>query len=198
MQHTPMIFLTLVVILFYLTACSADIDDYRAEEPPLVLEEYFDGDLIAYGILQDYSGKLTRRFCVELNGQWKQEEGNLVGILDEDFFFDDGEKQKRIWRLVRHQNGESVHYTGTAGDVIGEASGRTVGNAFHWKYVLRVPVRDEDGSVTEYDLNVDDWMYLFDEEKLFNRSELIKFGITVGEVTLYFEKGDRLTCDANA
>ncbi|TAA46956.1 DUF3833 domain-containing protein [Corallincola spongiicola] len=179
----------LLLAVLLLSACSTDVEEYRGSTPAFQLESYFDGDLIAYGMVQDYSNKLTRRFCVEINGVWQRQDGVLRGTIDEDFFFDDGEQSKRIWHLVRHTDDQgSHHYTGNAADVVGEASGRAEGSVFHWQYELLVPIKDDDGSVTEYQIKVDDWMYLMDERRLFNRSELIKFGLTVGQVTLFFEK----------
>ncbi|WP_146447212.1 DUF3833 family protein, partial [Vibrio cyclitrophicus] len=35
---------------------------------------------------------------------------------------------------------------------------------------------------------LDDWMFLMDEKRLFNKTEMSKFGFKVGEVILYIEK----------
>jgi len=67
--------------------------------------------------------------------------------------------------------------------VVGEAKGRIAGNALHWTYVLRLPVGD-----SEYDVHFDDWMWLMDEQHMMNRSVLTKFGVEVGEVTVFFRK----------
>jgi hypothetical protein len=68
-------------------------------------------------------------------------------------------------------------------DVVGVAIGKVAGNALHWKYVLRLPV---DGK--EYLVNFDDWMWLLDEQSMMNRSVMSKFGVDLGEVTLFFKK----------
>ena len=44
----------------------------------------------------------------------------------------------------------------------------------------------EDGSTMA--LNLDDWMYLIDEDNMINRTKMYKFGIPVGEITLYIGK----------
>lgn len=59
------------------------------------------------------------------------------------------------------------------------------GNSFHWRYVLRLPV---DG--TEYDVSLDDWMYLIDKQTMANRSSMTKLGVEVGQITLFFRKQD--------
>ena len=37
-------------------------------------------------------------------------------------------------------------------------------------------------------LNFDDWMYLQDENHLFNKTEMKKLGVTVATVTLFFTR----------
>ncbi len=165
---------------FLLVSCSASINDYKTTAPEFDLREYFTGDITAWGMLQDYSDKVTRRFCVNIRGSWK---GNQ-GLLEETFYFDDGEISHRNWQLTKMENG---HYSGTAEDVIGDASGRENGFAFHWNYTLRVPVND-----SEYHIAMDDWMYRLDKNRLFNKTTMTKFGIKVGEVTLFFDKTQSL------
>jgi hypothetical protein len=155
---------------------------YQSETPKLALENYFNGQLEAHGMLTDRSGKVTRRFVVQLQGRWQGDEG----VLEEDFVWSDGEKQRRIWKLKRIAEGR---YEGRADDVEGVAVGEVAGNAFRMKYVLQVPVgKGEKRKV--YSINVDDWMYLIDERVMLNRSVMSKFGFRVGEVTLSFTKRD--------
>jgi hypothetical protein len=56
---------------------------------------YFNGTLDAWGVFTDRSGKVVKRFTVVMNCSWQ---GN-DGVLDEDFTYSDGTKQRRIWRL---------------------------------------------------------------------------------------------------
>jgi len=102
------------------------------------------------------------------------------GVLDEAFTYSDGSTERRIWHVTRHAAG---HYTGTAGDVVGEAEGRAAGNALRWNYTLRLPV-----GKSVYDVQMDDWMYLMDERTMINRARMTKFGIHLGDVTLAFTK----------
>ncbi len=74
-------------------------------------------------------------------------------------------------------------FRGRADDVIGQATGKAVGKALNWQYVLRVPV---DGST--YDISLDDWMYRQDDNRVFNIAKMTKWGFTVGTLTLFFEK----------
>ena len=150
--------------------------DYAGEQPALDLKTYFNGTVDAWGMFQDRSGKVIKRFTVVMHCTWDGD----TGTLDEDFTYSDGTTQKRVWTLKKV--GEN-RYIGTAGDVIGEADGRTGGNTLNWKYVLALPV---DGKV--YHVNFDDWMYQMDENVMLNRAVMSKFGIRLGEVTLSFRK----------
>ncbi|USH05678.1 DUF3833 domain-containing protein [Grimontia kaedaensis] len=161
-----------------LVGCSASLEDYKASSPNFNLFEYFEGETLAWGMVQDYTGKQTRRFEVSITG-------TVVGdqiTLDEDFIFDDGEKQKRIWTIKRLEDGS---YEGTAGDVVGTAKGSESGNALNWIYDLSVEVGDN-----TYVLTLDDWLYRQDEKRAFNLTSMKKFGVEVGKISIFFEKQD--------
>ena len=173
-RHT---LLTLLAGTAVLTGCaSPQVTDYAQERPLLELDRYFNGRVLAHGVFQKRGGEVARRFTVVMDCHW---EGNQ-GVLDEAFTYSDGSTERRIWRLTKHADGR---YTGTAGDVVGEAQGQTSGNAFRWNYTLRLPV---DGK--EYEVQFDDWMFLVDDRVLLNRATMSKFGVTLGEVLLSFTK----------
>ncbi|KKD61605.1 lipoprotein [Grimontia sp. AD028] len=161
-----------------LVGCSASLEDYKATSPAFNLFEYFEGETLAWGMVQDYTGKQTRRFEVSIVGTV---EGSKI-TLDEDFIFDDGEKQKRIWTITRLEDGS---YEGTADDVVGIATGSESGNALNWVYDLSVEVGD-----SSYVLTLDDWLYRQDEKRAFNLTSMKKFGIEVGRISIFFEKQD--------
>lgn len=166
----------LLFCLLLTAACSNNVNQYTDTGPPLDLRSFLDGDLMAYGLLQDRSGRMTRRFVATLQGSWNGDTGTLA----EEFRFDDGEVQQRNWTLHHLGGGR---YTGTAGDVVGTAAGSTAGAVFQWQYRLQVPWREDTIEVT-----LDDWLYLIDERHLINRTRLSKFGFLVGELTLVIEK----------
>ncbi len=169
--------ITMLFLFICLTACSSpQISDYKETTPDLVLEEFFNGNLSAYGMVLDRNGKLARRFSVVLEAQWN---GNK-GTINEWFDFDDGEKSTRVWQLTKEDENT---YSGTAGDVVGTAKGQTSGSALYWKYDLLIKI---DG--TEYQVTLDDWMYLIDDNRLFNKTNIIKYGLKVGEIIIYIEK----------
>ena len=169
--------LATAALLPLLSGCAAPkVADYAAEKPVLDLREYFNGPLSAHGMFQDRSGKVIKRFTVAMQGTWKGD----VGTLEEDFTYSDGTTQRRVWTLTRGPDGP---YTGRADDVVGEATGQARGNAFHWQYTLQHAV---DGKV--YDVQMDDWMCLIDDKRMVSRTEMRKFGVRLGDVTVSFTK----------
>jgi len=156
-----------------LAACSGvRVTDYAGRQPELRLEEFFSGDLTAHGVVKNRAGLVTRTFNADIAASWSGATGTLV----EDFLFDDGEEQRRVWTLTRQGDNR---YTGTAGDVVGSGELQVAGNSLFLEYTLRVPWRD--GSI---DVQVDDRMYLVSPNVLINESRLTKFGFDVGELVL--------------
>ncbi|WP_060584688.1 DUF3833 domain-containing protein [Aeromonas schubertii] len=162
-----------------LGGCGNRLEDYRGQEPAWMLSHFFDGPLVAHGLVLDRSGRVGSRFRVEMQGEWREGKGCLF----EQFFFDDGRKETRTWWLEQAADGS---WRGRAGDVVGEARGQSEGFALNWRY--RLNLRLPDGERVRVDF--DDWMYLLDERRLINRAEIRKFGIKLGEVLLYIEKTD--------
>jgi hypothetical protein len=151
-------------------------NDYRDEKPTLDLARYFSGTVDGWGMVQDRSGKVLRRFHVVIEARWT---GN-VGTLDETFAWSDGKREKRIWTITRL---DEHRYIGTAGDVVGAAQGEAQGNALAWRYVLKLPA--EQGG---WHVDLDDWMYLVDADTMLNRSVITKFGIRFADITIAFRR----------
>jgi hypothetical protein len=160
-----------------ISACAGpSVHHYAETKPVLDLKEYFNGPIKAWGIVQDRSGKVTRRFDVDMVGSW---EGD-TGTLKEHFNYYDGKKQERIWTIKKIKDG---HYEGTASDILDKAKGEVSGSAMRWAYQMDLPVGDK-----VYRITFDDWMFQMNDGVLINRSYLKKFGITVGELTLFMQK----------
>lgn len=147
-------------------------DDYQGRTPAFEPETFFNGSLTAHGVVKDFSGKAIRHFNADIIGCWSAG----VGTLDEDFIFDDGEAQKRVWTLTPDGN---QAYIGTAGDVVGEGRARWQGNAMFFDYTLRIEL--EDGPI---DVKIDDRMYRVSENVVVNESKMRKLGFGVGEILL--------------
>jgi hypothetical protein len=172
--------MALVAAVMMLTGCSSvTIDDYKSTTPTLKIEEYFSGKTKAWGVFQDRFGKVRRQFVVDIHGKWDKEKQTLT--LTEDFVYDDGEKEQRVWTIVKTADNT---YTGTAKNVVGMAQGKSAGNAFNFKYTFDLPVQNSIWRVT-----FDDWMYLNpDGEILFNKATIRRYGITIGDVYIFFRK----------
>ena len=152
-------------------------DDFTDKSPKFVLEQYFHGKTRAWGLFEDRFGNVRRQFVVDINGNW---DGTIL-TLDEDFLFDDGEKDFRQWRIRKLKDGT---YEGRADDVIGTAKGVASGNSLHWSYVLDLK-RDGDSSIK---VKLDDWMFLQSGGVLLNRARMSKFGIELGQITISFKR----------
>ncbi len=171
-------FLAAIALALTLAGCASapSPELYRDETPVLDLQRYFDGTVDAWGYFQDRSGKVVKRFTVEIEASWNAD----VGTLDEHFTYSDGTTSRRVWTITRI---DAHTYKGTAGDVVGQARGEAYGNALRWQYTLNLPV---DNKV--YQVQFDDWMYLMDEQVMLNYSVMTKFGFRLGEVVLSFRR----------
>jgi len=169
----------LIVLAVFLGGCSGmKPRDFEGTQPHLDSFAYFQGETRAWGIFQDRSGNLQRQFTVDIRGEIVGDELTLA----EDFVYADGEIQQRIWRIRRI---DEHRYEGRADDVVGTATGLAYGNALNWTYTLRLPYRGN-----EINVKFDDWMFLQSDDVLVNRATVSKFGFKVGEVTLFFTKGE--------
>ncbi len=169
--------LAVIGVIIMLNGCAGhSLDDYKDTTPKADIKEYFNGPVKAWGIVQDRSGRVVRRFDVNMVGVWDGD----VGTLTEHFTYYDGKKQERIWTIKKLDDGS---YEGTASDIIDKAIGKTEGSAVRWNYVMDLPVDD-----TTYRIRFDDWMWVMHDGVLINRSYLKKFGITVSELTLFMQK----------
>lgn len=156
------------------------LEQFEDQSPQLILEEYFDGKLYAWGIFEDRFGNLRRSFQVEIDGHW---DGQQL-VLDEHFLYNDGERDQRIWTITPLGNGL---YEGRADDILGVASGEVRGNALNWRY--RMDLKVGDGS---WRVSFNDWMYLQPGGVMINRASVSKWGIELGQVTLFFSRADDL------
>ena len=155
---------------------SSEIEPYHDTVPGIDVESYFSGPIQAWGIVQDWRGRVTAKFDADMFGTWK----NGVGTLEEQFEFYDGKQQNRVWTL--RKTGQNT-FSGEAPDVIGAARGRYSGSALNMNYVLDLPVGD-----SIYQLTFDDWMWKMNDGVLINRAYMKKFGITVAELTVFMKK----------
>jgi hypothetical protein len=165
-------------IFVFVAACTGkpSFDDPPLSDRTFEIEKFFAGRTVAYGQFQDVFGTVRRRFVVDIQGTW---DGRTLRLV-EDFRYDDGSTEQRIWTL---QKTGSQTWRGHAPGVIGEAAGRTDGDRFFLTYEIDLPVPDGTLRVT-----FEDWMWLISEGRVLNRAYLKRFGVDIGEVIITFEK----------
>ena len=169
------LFFSFIIIL--IGSC-ADMrtEDYKNTKPEIKIEEYFLGNVKAWGIFQGRSGVVKRSFTAKMNGSFNGKDF----ILKEDFNWKDGEQQSRVWTIKKI---DDHNYEGTASDVVGTAKGTSYGFAFKFEYNLLIPFKDK-----KIKVKFDDWIFKQDEEVAINRAIVTKFGFKVGELTVFFLK----------
>ncbi len=184
---------TLLSLIFFISSFSAcsqkKLVNFEKTQPEFSLIDFFEGDSLAYGIFEDRFGNLRRRFKVNISGQKIQEEiagKNHSKIkLIEDFIYEDGEQQQRIWTINKNVSDDGIeYYEGNAGDVIGTAEGGASGSAFFWQYNVDLKI-----SQNNLRVKFNDWIYQMDEYIAINKATVSKFGIEIGVVTIVFVRG---------
>ena len=165
------------ILIFLLSNCrDMSPEEYKNTEPKIKIEEYFLGNVNAWGIFQDRSGKVKRQFTAKMNGSFDGQDF----ILNEDFSWNDGEEQQRRWTIKK--TGDH-NYEGTAADVVGVAKGISYGSAFKFEYNLLIPYKNK-----KIKVRFDDWIFKQDDKVAINRAIVTKFGFKVGELTVFFVK----------
>ena len=166
-----------------LAACSGhpSFQDASLSDRQFRLEEFFNGKFIAHGQFQDRFGTVRRQFVVRVNGHW---DGKLLKLV-EDFVYEDGSTEQRVWTL--HKTGATT-WEGTAPGVIGVAKGEVKGDRFNWTYTIDLPVTKAGAPTTTTQVSFDDWIWLQSDKRAFNRAYMMKYGITLGDVSISFEK----------
>ncbi|HSP57723.1 MAG TPA: DUF3833 domain-containing protein [Halomonas sp.] len=173
-HYRPFIFALLAWLL--MGCANGDLERYAGTSPELDIGTYFDGRTRAWGMVQDYSGEVQRRFTVDIDGKL---DGDTL-VLDERFVYDDGETDRRVWTFERQ--GED-RWLGSANDVDGPVVARQAGHVFTMTYPLDVKI-----SGRTFTFTMDDWMFLQPDGRLINRTAMKKFGVTLAEITIVFDR----------
>ena len=171
--------LLLASMAFLLSGCSVSLsgDDYESQTPEFNITQFFDGNVKAWGIVQNRSGEVVQRFEVVIKGRY---DGATL-VLDETFKYGLGDGPKeRTWTITQVSDGI---YSGKASDIESPATGIAHGNAFNFSYEMDLPVDD-----TTYRVAFDDWFFAMDENTMMNRSYIKKFGLVMAEVTIFMQR----------
>ncbi len=153
-------------------------ESFAGSIPRFEPDKFFAGPTRSWGVMESRSGKPKSRFRTEMMGV---RDGQDL-VITQDFTFEDGRKQQRVWRLRRI---DDHRYEATANDVVGVSVGQAFGNTFHWKYTVALRPGNRLANV-HFEL----WMYLAaDGETMINRVVIRKLGIILAETTEHFQRG---------
>ena len=174
LQRTLIIF---SLIFPFITGCSnSSMENVVSKNLSFDLLEYFVGETTAWGLIVDRFGNLQRTFKVRLNGNID----NKQLLLKEYFTYNDGETEYREWIITKTETGT---YEGKSKDTIGVAKGKQNGNTMRMVYDTTI-------SIGETDIRVffDDRFVKADKKVVINRAEILKWGIKIADVTIFFSK----------
>ena len=176
-RATPL--LVLLSALLLTASCSSMAPQgFDHSTPRFEPEKYWEGPTRSWGVMESKRGNPKSRFRTEMMGR---RDGDVL-VITQDFTFEDGRKQQRVWRLKRI---DEHRYEATAPDVVGVAPGEAWGNSFHWEYTLATTPHNIFTRV-----HMTHWMYLqADGEEMINRVIISKLGVILAETTEHFHRG---------
>lgn len=154
----------------------------RSADPPsrplFELTSFLDGHTRAWGVFEDRFGRLRRRFTVDMHGRWQ----GPVFNLDERFVYDTGEIETRTWAVTPLGAGR---FRATCADCIGSALGECDADSVRMSYRFRLKLKDR-----EIVVSFDDRLYRMGDTTAVNRATMSKWGIKLGELSLFFQRVD--------
>ena len=153
-------------------------DIHKLADAPFELTSFLEGRTLAWGIFEDRFGRLRRRFHARMDGRWE----NGVFVLDEQFDYDTGESEERTWRVIP---GLGNTFSATCADCVGEAKGTSGNGSSHMHYRFKLKLADRTLIV-----DLDDRIYRIGAGVAVNRARMSKWGIRVGELSIFFNKPD--------
>lgn len=176
MKHFTRRFAAIAALSALASACATRPPPPAESAAPFQLERDLVGESVARGEFRAITG-VRRPFTARLNGAWDGQALTLV----EDFAFDDGERDRKTWRLTRVGPGR---YTGTREDVVGEAIGFQDGNVFRLEYDVILPTENGRGRKVRFR----DVLALTPSGDVLNNATVGWFGLRVGSVSLTIER----------
>ncbi|OYV29591.1 MAG: hypothetical protein B7Z81_15060, partial [Acidocella sp. 20-61-6] len=152
-----------------LTGCTTmQPQNFASGSPTMALDNYFPGHSTAYGIFIDRFGNVRNQFTVDCQGSW---DGSTMTLVEHFTYVGgaNGQPTSRIWHF--HKTGTNT-WSGTAGDVIGQAVGEQDGNAFHMTYTTDLHV-----GRSKIRVSVSDWMFRQSQDVVLNHTTISKLGV---------------------
>jgi len=140
------------------------------------LTNFLEGKTKAWGIFEDRFAQVKLRMSVEMNGAWSGD----TFVLSEAFKYDDGREEQRQWHIKQI---DDRNFTGTCADCIGKALGHIQNDRIDMRYRFRLKLKNRVIHVDFFDR-----LIRLDEKRVFNRATMFKWGVRLGDVSLFFEK----------
>lgn len=152
------------------------IKDFEDTVPVFLPEQFFNGRLEGWAVLESLVGGLQKRATIQAEGRWDAAAQTVS--FSETYRFDDGYRDTLKWTIRKLGPGR---YSGAEPRVDDAAEGDQAGCAFNWRYTRDTP--QPDGSSTK--LNFDDWFYLIEPNACIVRGSAGRLGLpfATGHVT---------------
>ena len=103
-----------LILLLILTGCANTMKptDFKDQKPRLIIEDYLSGNVKAWGVLQNRSGKVTRQFSADLNGTWDGKQLILKEKFNFDLISDPEEKICKQYDVIKEKSMYGKKYMG--------------------------------------------------------------------------------------
>ena len=168
--------LVVVITSALLAGCTRPPAPDASVSQSFTLERDLAGSNTASGRFRNRLTGEERAFTARLNGRW---DGRVL-TLDERFYFADGKRDRKTWRLSRVAPGR---WSGTREDVVGTASGYQDGSSFRLSYDADLTSQ---GSATV--VHFEDILTKVAPGRIANSATVSKFGVPVADVDLTIQR----------
>ena len=153
---------------------------------PFQLTTFLHGHTKAWGVFEDRFGRLRRLFEVDMQGGWQ----DGVFVLDERFAYDDGRVEQRTWRVKPLSAGR---FEATCTECVGAAYGESANGMIRMSYTFRLKLPSRTVTV-----DFEDRLYRMSPRTAVNRATVRKWGVRLGELSLFFERQSGTTTASRA
>lgn len=141
------------------------------------LPQFLAGSSLAWGVFEDRFGRVRRRFQVKFDGHWQDQ----TFLLDEQIIYEDGVLERRVWRI---SPSTGRVFSAVTEDCIGVAQGTIRESAIEMRYKFRLRLKTKSIVV-----RLEDHFYRLGEDVAVSRARVFKFGVRVGDVSLFILRG---------
>lgn len=160
-----------------------NFDKLSSTGPQFDFVEYFSGHTRASGWFADRFGNVKRHFCGDFYGESRTTSDGDVFSLDEVLYYSDGVIEKRVWDVVIDASGD---FSAESDSLVGPAVGKQQGSALKLHYVMNVMIAE--GKF--WKLSMNDYMFYQPDGSLHNSTEVKKWGMRIGNVSVQYYKHD--------